>query len=293
MALAKGLGWFSVGLGVTELAAPRALARLIGIDEGGRTPLVIRALGLRELASGIGIFGKPRRAAPVWSRVLGDVIDLGMLAYAMKARRTRSERLVAAIVSVVGVSVLDVIAGQRLQRNQQELEPPVTRLTTINREPAEVYAYWRNFEQLPQFMRYLESVTELDDRRSHWVAKLPTGNRIEWDAEITEDRPGERISWRSTSGMPVRGTVSFQRAPLGRGTEVRVQMQIGANKWFGGLLAKLFAGPEIDGDLRRFKQVLETGEIMRSDTSIYLGPHPAQPPGNVENSSLLQKGLVP
>jgi uncharacterized membrane protein len=273
--LAKSLGWFSVGLGVAELAAPRTLARMIGVDETGPTPLTLRAMGVRELVSGIGILARPRRAGPLWARVVGDAIDLGLLTWALRSHRTSAQRLGIAIGSVAGVMVLDVIAGMRQRRSLRAR--PIIRTITINRSPTDVYAHWRNLEDLPRFTSYLESVTELDDERSRWVAKLPTGNTVEWTAELLEDVPGERIRWRATSGPDLRGTVLFRPAPGGRGTEVRIAMQVGSGGRVGSSLAKLIVGSQIEGDLRRFKQVLETGDLVRSDASIHRMPHPAQP----------------
>lgn len=148
--LNKGLGWFSVGLGLAEIAAPRVLARMIGIQPDGRTRGTMRAFGAREIASGLGILAKPTQPIPLWSRVAGDVIDLAMLAWAMKAKRTHGQRLVGAMVAVVGVAALDVYASQRQQRLQQarpqgQLGKPEIRhmQITINRPDEEVKARWR------------------------------------------------------------------------------------------------------------------------------------------------------
>jgi uncharacterized membrane protein len=141
------------------------------------------------------------------------------------------------------------------------------RSLTINRPADELYRYWHNFENLAAFMEHLESVTRIDERRSHWVAKGPAGSRIEWDSEITTDRENEIIGWRSLEGAEVdnAGSVRFEPAPGARGTIVRVQMQYlpPAGK-LGAVVAKLFGEePEqqIREDLRRFKQIMEAGEI--------------------------------
>jgi uncharacterized membrane protein len=274
--LQKGLGWFSVGLGLAELAAPRALARAIGIDDGGRTGLTIRAFGARELANGLGILARPRAALPLWARVAGDALDLAFLAWAFGAKRTHTERLVGAIASVAGVAALDVIASRRAIRTQTGAGKPILRAITVYRPAADVYAFWRDFEQLPMFMSHLESVEEMGGR-SRWTAKLPTGNTVQWEAEVIDDRPGERIEWRTVRGSkhPNRGRVTFRPILGGSATEVCVEMQVGEG--VEAAIASLFAGAQIQGDLRRFKQVLETGEVVRSDASIHRGPHPAQP----------------
>jgi uncharacterized membrane protein len=278
--LSRGLGWFSIGLGLAEVAAPRMLARAIGIDSNGRTPLTVRAMGARELANGFGILARPLRPGPLWTRVVGDVLDLALLAYAFRVKRTSSARLGAAIASVLGVAVLDVIASQRMQRAHAHAASPIVRAITIHKPASEVYAFWRNFEQLPMFMEYLERVDAIDDSRSHWIARTPLGMQIEWDAEIVEDRRGEKIAWRSVRGskLPNSGTVTFTPTIDRRATEVRVELHMVAPGPIGASLAKLFAGPQIEGDLRRLKQVLEIGEVVRSDASIHRGPHPAQPP---------------
>jgi uncharacterized membrane protein len=159
---------------------------------------------------------------------------------------------------------------------------------SINRPPEEVYRFWRNFENLPSFMANLESVQAKDDRRSHWVACGPAGRTVEWDAEITQDRPNELVAWRSINGeLQTSGVVLFQRAPGGRGTEVVVEMEYRPpGGLFGASLAKLFgkdAKRVVEGDLRRLKQVIETGEVLHSDTSIHAGKHPAQPSGRGPN----------
>jgi len=261
--LAKGLGAFSLGLGLTEVMAPRALARLIGVDQSAATPWILRALGAREIGHGLGIFARPKS---VWTRLIGDAIDVAYVALAF--RDGKRSRLWPTMGALAAVGALDVLATVRMLRSQ--FGEPVTSSMTINRSPDECYTRWRNFSRLPQFMRYLESVTVLDDRRSRWVAKSPIGV-LEWEAEITGDLPGRSISWRSvTPQMPLRGRVTFATAPGGRGTEVCVEIQTAP-------FAKLFTLAEVNGDLRRFKQVLETGEVVASDASSVRGLHAAQP----------------
>ena len=147
----------------------------------------------------------------------------------------------------------------------------VRRAVTINKPRAEVYGFWRRFEQLPRFMTHLESVTEQGNGVSHWVAKAPAGGTVEWDAEIVEEREGELISWRSRPGaeIPNGGTVRFVDGPVGRGTEVHVALTYdppgGAA---GAAVAKVFGeepDQQVREDLRRFKRLLETGEIATTD----------------------------
>jgi uncharacterized membrane protein len=146
----------------------------------------------------------------------------------------------------------------------------------------ELYAFWRRLEQLPRFMSHLISVQQLDNRRSHWIAKGPAGKRVEWDAEIINERPNEMIAWRSLEGADVDsvGSVRFERAPGGRGSIVRVEMRYRPPAGVGGAtVAKLLGkdpGSQIKDDLRRFKQVMETGEIITTE---------GQPAGRASSTS--------
>ena len=280
--LARGLGVFSLGLGITELAAPELLAKAMGLRPSSRTSLVMRAFGMREVLAGLGVLLQPRRSLPLWARLAGDAIDLAAIGWAAKTQRPQIGRLAAAAVAVAGVAALDAVAARRVKRAQRTVIDPVIFSVTINRPPAEVYAFWRKLENLPLFMDFLESVTQLGDtKRSHWIAVLPVGGTVAWDAEITEDRPGEKIAWRTVEGgkLAHRGEVTFARAPGRDMTELRVTLELGLlGQAPSTMLAKLLTKPQIKGDLRRLKQVLETGEVMRSDASIHKGRHPAQPP---------------
>jgi len=150
----------------------------------------------------------------------------------------------------------------------------VSRAITIGRSPDEVYRFWRNFENLSSFMFHLQSVTELEDGRTHWVAN-EAGVEIDWYAQIIEDVPGERIVWRSEPGGRIEtdGEVIFRQAPGNRGTEVHVRMRCsGPGRVMAMALAPLlrrFTRIQVGQDLRRMKQLIETGEIatgaMRND----------------------------
>lgn len=142
----------------------------------------------------------------------------------------------------------------------------VGRSVTINRPRAELYAYWRDFSQLPRFMENVVSVAILDERRSHWVVKAPAGKTVEWDAVITEEREDELIAWASKEGadVPNSGRIDFRDAGA-RGTVVTATILYDPPAGVvGKLIAKLFQRePTIQArrDLRRFKQLMETGEI--------------------------------
>jgi uncharacterized membrane protein len=140
---------------------------------------------------------------------------------------------------------------------------------TIRKPAEELYRFWRNFENLPRFMKHLEAVQEIDDKRSHWVASAPSiaGGRVEWDAEIINDEPNAIIAWRALDGadVPNAGSVRFVKAPGDHGTEVRVVIDyIPPAGQVGRLIAKIFGqDPEsqIREDLRNFKRLMEAGEL--------------------------------
>ena len=153
--------------------------------------------------------------------------------------------------------------------DQSEL---IGRTVTINRPRHELYEFWRDFRNLPFFMENIESVAILDERRSHWVVKGPVNSNVEWDSLIVDDVPGELISWRSAEGAYVSnsGRIEFRDASNGRGTVVTVTITYDppAGK-IGKLFAKLFQRePNMQArqDLRRFKQLMETGEISSAQT---------------------------
>jgi uncharacterized membrane protein len=288
--LARGLGWFSLGLGLAELLAPRAIAKISG-TEGKHTGL-IRLYGLREIASGIGIFMQGERPSEaVWSRVVGDALDIATLAVAFASPKSSKGRVAFATANVLAVTALDVLCAQQLSANETG-GTQVKKSIIINGTPEEIYKFWHDFENLPRFMKHLESVRTTGEGRSHWVAKAPAGTTVEWDAEITEDRPNELIAWRSVEGADVdnAGSVTFETAPGGRGTIVKVDLEYSApGGVVGTLAAKLFGeepAQQINDDLRRLKQVIEVGEVIVSDGTYFdnglLTQRAAQPTPNAE-----------
>jgi len=151
------------------------------------------------------------------------------------------------------------------------------RTVTINRSRDELYSFWRDFRNLPEFMENVRSVECFDERRSHWVVEGPGGRRLEWDAHITADEPGRLIAWEADENADIQhsGRIEFRDGPPGRGTEVTAVLAYSApGGRLGSLIAELFRKePKVQArhELRRFKQLMETGEV--SDAS----PGPAAP----------------
>lgn len=156
--------------------------------------------------------------------------------------------------------------------DRQEPDSAVaTRAVTIMRPREEVYGYFRRFSNLASFMENVERIDELDDKRSHWVIKAPAGRTVEWDAVVTADEPNRRIAWETAPGADVKnhGSVTFKDAPGGRGTEVHAAIVYEPP---GGELGKIVAalfqkepGMQAKRDLRRFKMLMETGEISTTE----------------------------
>jgi uncharacterized membrane protein len=143
----------------------------------------------------------------------------------------------------------------------------VEEVVTIDAPADGLFAFWRNLEQLPRFVDHLVLVTQIDDRLSHWVANAPGHRTVEWDAEIINEIPDELIAWRTLSDSEVvsAGSVQFKRAAGNRGTEVRVHLEYDPPAGKPGATVAWLLGPEpsqtIREDLRRFKQLMETGEV--------------------------------
>jgi uncharacterized membrane protein len=141
------------------------------------------------------------------------------------------------------------------------------RTTTINRPRAELYAYWRDFSNLATFMENIVRIDVLDPVRSHWVVKAPGGGTVEWDARVTDEEQGRFIAWTSEAGadVPNSGRVDFSEATGGRGTAVTATIAYDPPAGVvGKVIALIFQRePELQArrDLRRFKQLMETGEI--------------------------------
>jgi uncharacterized membrane protein len=290
--LARFLGWFSLGLGITTLAARPRISRLCGVDDSPIAQRMLRAAGAREIGHAAALLMPRRVGWTAWTRVAGDIMDLAAAGTALRNRcGDRRRRLAYTTAALAGIAAIDVYTAIRVTRGRRiTAASRVSASVTINRSAEDAYRFWHDFENLPRFMSHLESVRILDHRRSRWTAAAPAGRRVEWDAEIVADRRNEMIMWRSVEGaaVPNSGSVRFVPAAGGRGTEVRVELEYQPpGRRLGAAIARLFGEnpqQQVRDDLRRFKQIIETGEITRSDgspdgTSIrqQMKQRPAQP----------------
>ncbi len=182
----------------------------------------------------------------------GALVTLGL---------TRKSKAGAAIAATGGlVALAGALAGVRREFVAQCS-------MTLNCSPEEAYRFWRNVENLPLFMRHLESVTLREDGRSRWTARGLTGAQIIWEAETVSDQPDSFLSWRSLpdSDVNVEGSVEFRRLPGTRGTLVKTLLKCSApDRALGLTLGKLLGKDPnflMRQDLRRFKALIETGEI--------------------------------
>jgi uncharacterized membrane protein len=288
----------SIGLGFGALVSPRKIAELIGVRGSDRSDSIFRGVGVREIVCGAGMLWQPNWRGWPWIRVAGDAMDLSLMQAARVSRRVRQpRRFNAAVTTVAGISAVDMAAGTSLVTGHRADADHVrvSAAITVSRSVDDVYRALRNFENFQHFMANVESVRPIDDRRSHWRVIGPAGERVEWDAEIVDDDPNHRIAWRTLPGAEVEHVGSVElRATSGwrKGTEIRVELTYDPPAGSAGrMVAKLFGKePEqaIRGDLRRFKSMLETGEVIVSDATLEgrsIKQRPAQPPDVREYAS--------
>lgn len=206
--------------------------------------------------------GDSEHSKQAWRR-WGALAGGGALAAIGLARRSRAGWALAAAGGALAYTGLRSSNGTQQSHRRPELGSSIL----VNTSPEEAFQRWRDLEQAPRYMNFIESVKKIDDRRSQWTATGPMGMKLQWTSEITDERPGEYMAWRSLPGsdLDVQGRVEFSQAPGNRGTIVRSSMQYrvanralrSAASGFIGRQANFF----IRQDMRRFKALLETGEI--------------------------------
>jgi uncharacterized membrane protein len=231
------------------------IARRLGDEQTGTQRGIVS--DAERLVSGIGgsalaVYGFKRRD---WPGLALALIGGGLLYHSLNGQRALAHALgISPVLSTHGEQYVEVVKS-----------------VTINRPVEEVYRFWRNFENLPRFMRHLTSVEVLNEKRSRWTANAPGGMTITWEADIVNEKNNTLIAWQSVEGSDInhRGIVRFASAPQGRGTEVVVELEY---EPIAGLLgtavAKLFGeepNQQVEDDIRRFKQFMEAGEIPTTD----------------------------
>ncbi|HWD97532.1 MAG TPA: hypothetical protein VG345_00785 [Bryobacteraceae bacterium] len=268
--LANGLGWFSIGLGLSELIAAGPMANFIGVRNSSSNRSVLRAYGVREIGAGIGILAQQRPAGWLWARVAGDMLDIGSLASAVTSGGSKGGRLARSIAAVAGVTALDFYCASQMDRlpqsrgqDEQSRRASHAALITIDRPAADLY------RQMREFMR---------TRGQGGESRVFTSS-----VEIAEDPGNQRLGWRArpAAGITVSGTVRFEPAPANRGTIVKAELDsplTGAAGRVAGKLVRLAGGELLQNELRKFKQLVETGEIATSEATAETGIHEAQPP---------------
>lgn len=208
-----------------------------------------------------------------------------LAAYALRERSWRAAGVAIAAPLVYRQATGNWPVPRTLADRAASHPAPIETSLTIGRPRQELYDFWRRFENLPRFMEHLDSVTDLGNGRSRWVARSPLGFHVEWEAEIIEDRPGQILSWRSLPGAQVHnaGSVLFEDAPGDRGTIVRISFEMQpAGALLGRALGKVLSPiteQQVREDLRRFKRLVEAGEIPTTDGQ----PHGRRAVVNIHN----------
>lgn len=259
-ALARGIGWLSLGLGVARIFAPRAVARITGVP----TPRALMVVsGLKQLACGLGLLTQQEAAPWIRARIAGDAISLAALSGSLLMPGAPRRRLAVTAAVMGGITALDVYCKHDLEAHGRRFPPRHETLGIDVKRPAdELYRFWRDVANLPLVLPHLQSVVAVDGTRSHWVARGAGDTAIEWDAEIIDDVPNERIAWRSLEGAPVFSAGAVQFTPTADGaTRVRLELlyELPAGSIAGAvgqLFGRLPAGAA-RADLQAFRRHLE------------------------------------
>jgi len=236
------------------------------------------ALGSNDVQhdTGKNIFSACERNVGSTERVASAIVGAGLLLFAIKRRGLLPAMLGGSLLYRGASGHCELYHRVGINTAARKSHPQtsvphrqgikITSAVIIDRSAAELYAFWRDLKNLLRFVSHLETL-ETENGRSHWTFRSLAGKRFSWDAEIINDVPNELLAWRSLEGSDLdhAGSVRFEPAPGGRGTSVKVTLEYRppAGK-VGAAAAKLFgADPEqvVATDLRRFKQLMEAGEL--------------------------------
>lgn len=244
--LAQGLGWFSIGLGLAEVLAPHRVADMIGLEDNDRNIGLLRAMGMREIASGLGIFSQRNDEAFLWSRVAGDALDLALLGAAMTDERNDRNRLIGAAVAVAGATALDlVVARQRSNPEVTEMEDdaPTNEQQDGVRIVRRSITIQGSADQVSETLERYESEFDLKRIPEAQVNVCPGPRSGEVEVQV-------EVAWEPRMGKAGAATATLLRRD---------------------------PASQLHRELRHLKQLVEVGEIVHSDSSIHRGPHPARP----------------
>ena len=275
--LATTLGWLSLGLGLSGLLMPRTMARIAGITPRNAW---LRAIGTRELISGAGLLLRPNKPGWLWSRVVGDAMDLGLLTVATRQdRHVQPQRTGVISAALAGITVLDLLVAyaqtNKMRQpgrsrggatNRSDLVH-VMKSIDINRDTDSCYRFWRDMRNLPRFMQHVEAIEPVSATHARWQVRGALGQHQTWEMELMSDIPSQQLAWRTRagSGLAHAGTIRFSPAPARRGTRITLDFQYHAPLGKAGQLLMRVLGDDpsqqASEDLRRFKQLIETGEI--------------------------------
>jgi hypothetical protein len=245
--LTTGLGYYSLALGTALLGAPGAVNRLIGVRDDARSRFWQRVVAAQELTAAAGIFAQARPVPTLWGRTAGDVLHLAMLARALRNGATSPGRVAGAIAAVAGTLAADAYASARMTSTPEAIRKGAsvrgTAAITVTGTPEEVQRRWREFASGGD------------------AARLGP-------IEVVEEHPGRSIAFRTT-GPATSGVAAFTAAPGGRGTEIHLELEYGVPGGAVGAAVAKVAGADplqmVRDDLRRLKQLVEIGEVVRSD----------------------------
>jgi len=189
-----------------------------------------------------------------------------------------SNKLLTALGIVAGGALLyqaaKALTGAGKMATNKKANIEIKSRVVINRPKEELYSYWRNLENLPNFMSHIQEIDEIDDKRSHWVAEVPGGmGHIEWEAEIVWEQENQLLAWRSLPDSEIEnsGEVRFQDSGNRKSTIVETTIsyrpQFGKAGKIGAKLLNPAFKKVIENDLKEFKKLMEKGSVSKRRSS--------------------------
>jgi uncharacterized membrane protein len=224
-------------------------------------------MGMREIGAGIGLLNSNNPAGWMKARVAGDALDILLLKRSWDSRHAGRIRLSAAMAAGAAITTADIAYARKLSRQQAPGgQIRIEASLAVNKSPEECYRFWRRFENLQRFMKSVKSVQPTGEKTQRWTISVPGERTMHWESETVQDTPDQTIAWRAAPGGDVdhSGMVQFERRLSGPGTMVRLSMQfmppVGVATVMPNGLIEMYSEHRMREDLRRFKNVIETGE---------------------------------